>query len=116
MTLVDLAIVSILAGFAGVGVSAINSASPSGLWAFKPFSCRTCMSGWGAILSSGVLLGWAGVPGLKLTQQAFLEPTLPMDMLIWCFVSFAGTGIAHLVLGLAEPGETPLPPDFDTGA
>lgn len=116
MPLLDIVLITVLAAFAGVGVAALNSASPSGLWLFKPFSCRTCMSGWGAIGAAGILLAMQGLPGLQPTQAAFLAPTLLPDLILWAVLAFAGTGGAHLILGLAEGSADPIMPDFSDGS
>ena len=45
----------ITAGLAGIGLAFLVRASPAGRWRFKPFSCRTCLSGWGALFATYVL-------------------------------------------------------------
>lgn len=98
----------LLAALAGVGFSLIVETSPLGRIPHKPFACRVCRSGWGAILASASLLA----PGGLFTAWPWHDPTAYMT---WALVSFAGIGLAHLVFGLADRGTTSAPPlpDFD---
>ena len=74
--MIDLALV---AGLGGVGFARLLQASPMGAWRVKPFSCMTCLSGWGAILTAGAVLWGYG----------------PAE---WLAASLAGTGAAALML------------------
>jgi hypothetical protein len=94
----DLPHVVLLAAFAGVGFAVLVQASPLGSIPYKPFACRTCLSGWGGIFASGWLLEVAG------TMEFATLAT-------WALASFAATGLAHLVLGWAD-GSTAATPSF----
>jgi len=91
-TLLHLALVALLSGGAGVGFAVIIQTSPLGRIPYKPFSCRTCCSGWGAILASGLFLQvWLVAPWVAV-----------LPYVTWCVVAFIGIGVAHVLMGIAD--------------
>ncbi len=79
MSLATLAEVSLGA----VGFVQLVRASPLTRIRRKPFSCDTCLSGWGAILVAGVVL----------------TPRTIDDLALWLALSLVGTGGAALGMG-----------------
>lgn len=92
--MIDLLWVALISGAAGTGFALLVIASPLGRLKFKPFSCKTCLSGWGAIGASGVLLH-------------LLHPHVNTEIGMWVVLSLAGTGVAHLFL--RDTSSTPVP-------
>jgi len=93
--LTPLLVIAALAALGGVGFAVLVQASPLGLLPFKPFACRTCLSGWGSIATCAVLL---------LAQHPDGGGVIA-TLCLWATLSFAGTGGAHLLMGIADgPG------------
>jgi len=107
MASMEVVVTVLLTALAGVGFALIVQTSPLGRIPKKPFSCRVCASGWGAILASALLLA----PGGLFTSWPWQDMTPYMT---WALVSFAGIGLAHLVFGLAADRDAAPPqlPDF----
>jgi len=99
-------LLGVLAGIAGAGFALIIQTSPLGRLTFKPFSCRTCCSGWGSI---GFLLLAFGEP----LRHAADVGTFVALCVSWAALSFVGIGVAHLLLGLSDGGSSTAMPDFD---
>lgn len=88
-------VIAVLAGVTGAGFALIIRTSPLGAIDKKPFACRTCLSGWGAIAAVFFLLP---VPP-PMPIGVFAAPADPAISLaiLWCLLSFAGIGVAALI-------------------
>lgn len=75
---------------ASAGFALLVQASPLGKVRSKPFSCQTCLSGWGAIVA-GALLTYC--PDAPLAAVAVL--------------ALAGTGGAHALFAGSSRGQPP---------
>lgn len=113
-TLLDLALAGLISGAAGTGFAVLMQASPFGRIPRKPFSCRTCLSGWGSIGVSWFLIPPIGVGG------TITAGSLPDFLFAWFVLSLVGAGIAHVLLSTgaasaasAAPAAALLPDFFD---
>jgi hypothetical protein len=73
---------------AGLGLAFLVRASPLARVPVKPFTCRTCLSGWGAII-----YGFATDPG-ALTSLERAAAVLAL--------CFPAVGLAHLLYALGD--------------
>lgn len=78
----------VIRALAGVGFAFLVQISPLGRLPVKPFSCRTCLSGWGAIV-----YGFATTPG------AWEELSAAVAVLAGCFPAVA---LAHYLYAGAD--------------
>lgn len=90
----------------GAGFALLVAASPLGQLPYKPFACRTCLSGWGGALTWAVLQAAQANPMLPWWQMG---AHVILAMLL-------ATGGAHLILRTSTPPAATtlvLPPAFD---
>ena len=95
------------AALAGVGFAWLVRASPLGGLRFKPFTCRTCLSGWGA-LAFGVLRSCADPADPGPVVSVLVRYGAELGILL-----LAGTGGAALLFAamdaLGTIGTAPTP-------
>lgn len=90
---------ALLCGLTGTGLAVLVLASPLPGWIpRKPFVCRTCLSGWGSIGAAFWLVPPIGLHTSARSVDDFL--------CCWLLLALAGTGLAHLLFGLADSGPT----------
>jgi len=90
----------LVVSLAALGFTQLVRASPLGRLDYKPWSCRTCLSGWGAI--------FAGALGLGAVQGAALDTAAAAS---WALLALAGTGGAALGFALFDlASHTVVPP------
>jgi hypothetical protein len=101
-------VVSVLAGLAGTGVAVLVAASPIPRWIpTKPFICRTCLSGWGSIwVSLGLLVVEGNAPEWAVPEASIASWG---PWILWLALSLAGTGLAHVLMGIVDRPGAPLP-------